>query len=212
MVMMALLYNVIFVLSGLLFLLLILSLVRYNREKRVVDLQAAAVVGVAAVLILGMNLVIVRPTTIYDSVRFEVEIYVPGTYIFPFPNEPGLVDELEVRYGEGEYELVDTEKGKGLKVSTTDGLTLEAVLITENGEVDYEADLQDGESFWVHFTPSTNTTKSHKLIMRIIHQSPEDFHSKQLILPRPGIEPGWNHLKYEYYTDDFFFTQPTDGI
>jgi hypothetical protein len=209
---MTLLYYVIFVLTGLLFLLLILSLVRYNREKRIVDLQAAAVVGVAAVLILGMNLAIVRPTTTYDSVRFEAEIRAPGAFIFPFPNEPGLVDELEVRWGVGEYELIDTEKGKGLKVSTADRFSLEAVLITDNGEVDYEADLQDGESFWVHFTPSTNDTTTKEIEMRIIHQSPEDFHSKQLIYPIPGIEPGWNHLKYEYYTDDFFFTQPTDGI
>ena len=211
---MTIIYYTIWALCGVLLLLLLRSFKMYKMDGSDLDVKAATVVGVALMVMVPLNVVVIYPTTNYDSLRFEAELWVSGTYFLPFPNEEDLVYELEVKHGECLFSLHESEKGTSLMVTVEDRYTfIEGAIVVRDRELDTSVDLVEGGKFWVHYEPSeVNQTIFREFVVRIIHQSPTDFHSKQITYSKPGIQPGWNLLKYERYTEDFFFTQPTDGL
>jgi len=213
MVAMTIIYYIVWALIGVLVLLFLRSLRTYKMDGSDLDVKAATVVGVALMVMVPMNVVVIYPTTNYDSLRFVAELSYAGTYILPFPNEEDLVYELEVKHGEGLFSLHESEKGLSLMVTVGDDWTqIEGALVVRDRELDTSVDLIEGRNFWVHYEPDGVNHTFRDLDVRIIHQSPEDFHSKQVTYSKTGIQPGWNLLKYERFTDDFFFTQPTDEL
>ncbi len=182
------------------------SLARYRRGPSRDDLAPGIITLLAGLIILGANLGVVHPLTNYDSVRYMVEIQTNGTtsIVLPWPDERGLLGELETVRGSGEWKVVDTEKGLGLEVRLDDYLHFEGKYITGDHDVVYEPELMEDGHFWVFYETEDSSTRGWVREFRIVHQSPDDFHSKQIFQWSHGgewFEEGWNLVKFEVYDD-----------
>jgi len=175
----------------------------YINSRDLDKLKGCITVVVAGVLILSMNLIWIYPLADFDSVRYMAELRTDGdcTVILPFPNEEGLEDEIEVKRGHGEFRVVDSEKGRGLEVSFDEYVYIEGAYLVHYNNVDYSTELEDGSNFWFHLTGDNSSFQIYEL--RIIHQSPSDFHSKQIFVSnyKYHIVVGWNQVEWSIYRE-----------
>lgn len=189
--------------SLVLFVMAAIALRSYRSTEDKSRLNAALVTVVAGLLILSMNFVGVYPVIGYDSVRYTAELRgnETTTVILPFPNEYGLVEELEIIRGHATYHLVNSDKGMGLEVILGSYVYIEGHVKVKWDQVDYSADLDDGRNFWVHLNTTYDPAWFDIYEVRIIHQSPSDFHSKQIFTYRGDMEQGWNSIEWGIYRE-----------
>jgi hypothetical protein len=188
--------------SGLFFILFIHSFLRYKIFDFRDDLNAAISAVIIAILILTVNMVSLYPLNNYDVLSYYVSIdtNATSTVVLPWPDEPSLFDEILVDNGECEWKVVDTEKGMGLEIKFSWRLYLESDYTSRDRKLDFEPDLMEGGNFSIHFESEDINASCRIREFRIVHQSPTDFHSKQIIIAKNPLQQGWNSIKYQYYT------------
>jgi hypothetical protein len=191
------------VISGIFFILSVVAFIRYRSLRDLDKLKAGIVAVVAGLLVLSINMVGVYPTSDYDSVRYMADLSSNGTcvVILPFPNEEALEGELEVKWGDGVFRVVESAKGRGLEVTFDEFVYIEGLYLTREDEVDYDAELDKGEGFWIHLDKSAENLTMSLREVRIIHQDPFDFHSKQIVGYRYPIVEGWNLIEWDIYPE-----------
>jgi hypothetical protein len=196
-------FVILLVLSGILFVLAFLGFRRYRSKGDPDKLKAGIVALVAGILILSINMVGVSPVVGYDSVRYMASLRTNATctVILPFPAEEGLVDELEIISGHGEFLVVDSDKGRGLEVTFDKYVVIDGLVFKRLDKVDYTTELDEGGNFWLHLNTSLDDQIFDIHEIRIIHQSPSDFHSKQITTPRNLLEQGWNQIEWDIYKE-----------
>lgn len=187
-------------------LFLILAFIAYRRYLATEDpgkVKAVFVAVVAGLVILSINLVGVLPVVGYDSVRYMVTLggNETTTVILPFPDEAGLLSEIEVKRGRADIQLVESEKGRGLQVVFGGYVYLEGYHMVRYAEVDYSAELDDGDAYLVFLNTTYDPGWFRIDEFRIIHQSPSDFHSKQIFTHRGELEQGWNRIEWDIYRE-----------
>ncbi len=191
-----LVFVILLILAGVLFILLILVLSRYRRDRLREDLRTAVVLLVIALVIMGLNLGIVR----YDSIRYYAVLHADGgaKVTIPVPNEQAVFDELRFSRGIGVVRIVNTEKGTGLEVSF-DGTSvwLESEIFTRRSGYDHSVDLMDESDFHIHVETTGDDVSVEMGEIRIIHESPFTFYSDQVMYNKDPLQPGWNSIGYE---------------
>ena len=189
--------------SIVLFVLAYLALGSYRSTGEPGKLMAAITAVVAGLLILSVNMIGVLPVASYDSVGYMVGLIgnETTTVILPFPNELGLADQLELKRGHGAFHVVESERGRGLEVTFGNFVYIEGYLKVRFDQVDYGAELDDGENFWIHLNTTYDPAWFAIRELRIIHQSSSDFHSKQIFTYRGELEEGWTRIEWSIYRD-----------
>jgi hypothetical protein len=179
----------------------LLSFIRYRKKHDKEDLHAALVVGTGAVAILVLNMFYVFPILQFDSIRYTVYIHTNENtiMILPIPEEDDLIDNLELKRGECDWGIVDTEYGKGLQIIFNGSIKLYGKYITYSERVDYTSDLIENDCFRIYYEAEGKETRLNIDEFRVIHQDTSELLSKQLILYRYGLDTGWNLIKYETY-------------
>ncbi len=185
------------------FVLAYLAFKGYRSAEDPEKLKAAITAVVAGLLILSINMVGVFPVVAYDSVRYMAELRgnETTTVILPFPSEFGFEDQLNVKRGQGSFHLVESEKGLGLVVVFGKYVYIEGYLKVRFDRVDYSAELDDGENFWVHLDTTYDPAWFEIYELRIIHQNPSDFHSKQIFTYKMDMKQGWNRIEWDIYRE-----------
>ena len=108
---------------------------------------------------------------------------------------------FEVKFGTCEFIVIESEKGRALQVSFEKIFYIEGTYLTRDGTVDFGADLEEGNSYWIHFTEQNNDTFCDIREVRIVHQSPEDFHSNQIARGYNVLVTGWNLIEWDVYQE-----------
>ena len=167
------------------------------------DLKIAKVLLVVVIVLFGMNIFVVK----YDAISYYVRIESEGnsTVIIPIPNEQELIDKVMSGSRWVDIRIVESERGKGLEITLDSYEIIEAEIVTRIWSYDHDTDLVVGDDFLIHFEPIDDNASIGITEMRIIHESPLDFHSKQVFHVDQQIVHGWNEVEYELYT-------VTDGI
>ncbi len=193
-----LVFVVLLLLTGILLILFLISILHYRKERMKDDLQTAMVLLVVALILLGMNICVVK----YDSIRYEVEINANGasTVVLPIPNEQELIDEVMRSMERGMVRIIEGERGKGLEITVSSNVRIEAEVFTRIWSFDHEIDLVDGDDFLIYFEPIDDNATIVISGMEIIHESPFDFHSEQTIDVGRDFVQGWNTLEFERVT------------
>jgi hypothetical protein len=189
--------------SSIFFVLFAYSYLRYRKSDIRDDLNAAVSMAIIAILILAVNMITIHPLASYDSVAYYAEFRTnaSSTVVLPWPDERILIREIQVVHGDCEYKVVDTEKGKGLEVDFSSFFYLEGNFSTSIRKVNYKPDLMEEGNFYIHFQSEDMNASCRLGELRIVHQSPTDFHSRQIVSSRYSIEHGWNSIEYERYPD-----------
>lgn len=190
-----LVFIVLSVLAGVVFILFIVVLWRYRRDRLREDLRTSIVLLVIAMAILGMNLTVVQ----YDSIRYYAVVIADGEarVTIPVPNEQAVFDELRIAQGTGDVRIVRTDRGTGLEISFASTISVESEVFTRPGSYDHSVDLMNGDNFFVYLETVDSNVSVKMREVRIIHESPFVFYSDQVMYSEDILLPGWNAVEYE---------------
>jgi len=135
------------------------------------------------------------PWADYDAVRYEVVLHIEGSgrLILPVPEEEGLIKDLMA--SPRNWSLVETDRGTGLQINLSSGMSIAREYLTRDHKIDYSPDLMVGDYFFFFFDPSEANGTVRLEEFRILHQSPWDFHSKQCF--QKTLASGWTSARYE---------------